>query len=176
MKRLHVHVAVDDLQKSIGFYSTLFAAEPTVVKLDYAKWMLEDPRVNFAISARGGKPGLDHLGIQVESRNELAEVYGRLERADGPVLAEGETTCCYAKSEKSWITDPQGLAWATFHTTGESTVYGNGVREQLDQMASACCTGPAVAADASSAGKSSCCGPSKTAAPEPVATSAKCCG
>ena len=158
MKRLHVHVAVDDLSKSVAFYSTLFAAAPTVVKPDYAKWMLEDPRVNFAISARGAKPGLDHLGIQVESRDELAEVYGRLERAEGPVLAEGATTCCYAQSEKSWITDPQGLAWETFHTTGESTVYGKGVRQQLAEMAA------------------SCCGPPAAAKPEPAAASAKCCG
>ena len=126
MKRLHVHVAVDDLVRSIGFYSTLFAAAPAVVKLDYAKWMLDDPRVNFAISARGHAPGLDHLGIQVESAAELSEVYERLERAEAPVLEEGTTTCCYARSEKSWIVDPQGLAWETFRTTGESTVYGNG--------------------------------------------------
>jgi catechol 2,3-dioxygenase-like lactoylglutathione lyase family enzyme len=139
MKRLHVHVAVDDLAKSIGFYSTLFAAEPTVVKPDYAKWMLEDPRVNFAISTHGDKPGLDHLGIQVESDAELSEVYGRLKRAEGPVLEEGATTCCYAQSDKSWIIDPQGLAWETFHTTGESTVYGYGASEQLQAMKSACC-------------------------------------
>ena len=139
MKRLHVHVAVDDLAKSIGFYSTLFAAGPTVVKSDYAKWMLEDPRVNFAISTHGSKPRLDHLGIQVESEAELGEVYERLKRAEGPVLEEGATTCCYAQSEKSWIIDPQGLAWETFHTMGESTVYGNGVGDQLKAMASACC-------------------------------------
>jgi catechol 2,3-dioxygenase-like lactoylglutathione lyase family enzyme len=139
MKRLHVHVAVDDLSKSIGFYSTLFAAKPSVVKPDYAKWMLEDPRVNFAISTRGHKPGLDHLGIQVESETELGEVYQRLKQAEGPVLEEGATTCCYARSEKSWIVDPQGLAWEAFHTTGESTVYGNDVREHLNAMASACC-------------------------------------
>lgn len=173
MKRLHVHVAVDDLEKSIGFYSTLFAAAPAVVKPDYAKWMLEDPRVNFAISARGHRPGVDHLGIQVESQDELAEVYGRIERAEGPVLAEGETTCCYAQSEKSWIVDPQGIAWETFHTTGESTVYGNGVREQLDAMAAACCAVAAAPATAN-AGTTSCCGPSK--ASEPATAEAKCCG
>jgi hypothetical protein len=125
MKRMHVHMAVEDLDRSIRFYSIMFAAEPTVVKPDYAKWMLEDPRVNFAISTHSGKaPGLDHLGIQVEDGAELQEVYGRLEKADAPVLEEGQTTCCYAQSEKSWIADPQGVSWETFMTTGESTVYG----------------------------------------------------
>ncbi len=124
MKRLHVHVSVDDVAKSIQFYNTLFAAEPVVRKDDYAKWMLEDPRVNFAISKRGGEAGIRHLGIQVEDRAELADVYSRLRRAEAPVLEEGATTCCYAKSEKSWIEDPQGVQWETFLTTGESTVYG----------------------------------------------------
>ncbi len=159
MKRMHVHVAVDDLAKSIRFYSTLFAAEPAVVKADYAKWMLDDPRVNFAISARGATPGLDHLGIEVESADELREVYGRLEAAEGPVLEEGATTCCYAQSEKSWIVDPQGLAWETFHTTGESTVYGDGTREERVAMASACCgTGASVKAALAPAPAKSCCG------------------
>ena len=125
MKRLHVHVSVADLEHSVRFYSALFAAEPTIIKPDYAKWMLEDPRVNFAISTRSGRTGLDHLGIQVETADELKEVYGRLRQADRPVLEEGATTCCYAKSEKSWISDPQGLAWEAFLTSGESTVYGD---------------------------------------------------
>jgi len=125
MKRLHVHVSVADLDQSVRFYSTLFAAEPAVTKPDYAKWMLDDPRVNFAISARGGATGIDHFGIQVETQGELQEVYGRLQNADRPVLEEGATTCCYAKSEKAWITDPQGLFWETFLTSGESTVYGD---------------------------------------------------
>lgn len=125
MKRLHVHVAVEDLTASIRFYSQLFAAAPLVLKDDYAKWMLEDPRVNFAISRRGAKPGIQHLGIQVEDRAELEEVYTRLKRAEHPVLEEGETTCCYARSEKSWIDDPQGVQWETFLTRGESTVYGH---------------------------------------------------
>jgi catechol 2,3-dioxygenase-like lactoylglutathione lyase family enzyme len=124
MKRIHVHVSVKDLDTSIRFYSQLFASEPAVRKDDYAKWLLEDPRVNFAISQRDGKPGVQHLGIQVEDRSELAEVYARLHRADGPRIEEGETTCCYAHSEKSWIDDPQGVQWETFLTTGESTVYG----------------------------------------------------
>jgi catechol 2,3-dioxygenase-like lactoylglutathione lyase family enzyme len=178
MKRLHVHVAVDDLQKSIGFYSTLFAAEPAVVKPDYAKWMLEDPRVNFAISSRGHKPGLDHLGIQVENEGELAEVYDRLKRAEGPVLEEGATTCCYAQSEKSWIVDPQGLAWETFHTTGESTVYGDASLGQLRATASGGCGGeaPTQAADRPSASTAatSCCAPK--AAAEPTVASKACCG
>jgi len=129
MKRMHVHVAVEDLAQSIGFYSALFAAEPAVVKADYAKWMLDDPRVNFAISTRGRAPGLDHLGIQVESQDELGDVYARLRQAGGAVLEQGETTCCYAKSEKSWIEDPSGIAWETFLTTGESTDYGIDVRQ-----------------------------------------------
>ena len=123
MKRLHVHVSVDDLAQSVRFYSTLFAAEPAVTKPDYAKWMLDDPRVNFAISTRSGGSGLDHLGIQVETQGELQEVYGRLRQADRPVVEQSATTCCYAQSEKSWITDPQGVSWETFLTTGESTVY-----------------------------------------------------
>lgn len=126
MKRLHVHVGVTDLSQSIAFYSTLFAAEPTVRKDDYAKWMLDDPRVNFAISHRAEAGGVRHLGIQVENADELAEVYSRLKDADGPVLEEGNTTCCYARSEKSWISDPQGVAWETFLTHGEATTYGGG--------------------------------------------------
>ena len=126
MKRLHVHVSVDDLDRSIGFYSTLFGARPTLVKADYAKWMLDDPRVNFAISSgRREAKGIEHLGIQVEDGAELSEVYGRLKSAGRPVLEEGQTTCCYAKSEKSWVTDPDGVIWETFHTTGEATVYGD---------------------------------------------------
>jgi catechol 2,3-dioxygenase-like lactoylglutathione lyase family enzyme len=124
MKRLHVHVSVKDLKESVRFYSQLFAKDPTVHKTDYAKWMLEDPRVNFAISQRDGRPGVQHLGIQVEDRAELVEVYERLRGAEGSVIEEGETTCCYARSEKSWIGDPQGIHWETFLTTGESAVYG----------------------------------------------------
>ncbi len=148
MKRLHVHVWVEDLGASIRFYSQLFATEPTVRKTDYAKWMLDDPRVNFAISQRDSKTGVQHLGIQVENRSELAEVYERLKRADAPVIEEGETTCCYAHSEKSWIDDPQGVQWETFLTSGESTVYGTDeVRAKAEKSlgTSACapsCCGP----------------------------------
>jgi predicted enzyme related to lactoylglutathione lyase len=152
MKRLHVHVAVEDLSQSIGFYSALFAAEPSVVKTDYAKWMLDDPRMNFAISARGRAPGLDHLGIQVEAKDELHEVYARLRQAGGRVIEQGETSCCYAKSEKSWIDDPSGIAWETFHTTGESITYGDGSGENEARTtgAKACCV-PRAPASSSSA-------------------------
>jgi predicted enzyme related to lactoylglutathione lyase len=141
MKRLHVHVAVNDLQHSISFYSALFAAEPSVTKPDYAKWMLDDPRVNFAISARGLQAGLDHLGIQVENKDELKENYGRLHKAGGNVIEEGQTSCCYARSEKSWIDDPAGISWETFLTSGESTDYGNGIGERDARIAhtGACC-------------------------------------
>lgn len=126
MKRLHVHVGVEDLDASIRFYSTMFAAEPSVTKPDYAKWMLEDPRVNFAISQGRDGAGVRHLGIQVEDKAELADVYARLARAEQPVLEEGQTTCCYAKNEKSWVADPDGTVWETFLTEGEATDYGSG--------------------------------------------------
>jgi catechol 2,3-dioxygenase-like lactoylglutathione lyase family enzyme len=146
MKRLHVHLGVDDLKQSVQFYSTLFAAAPTVLKDDYAKWMLEDPRVNFAISAGHGTAGIQHLGIQAQDADELAEIYGRLQQADRPVLEEGATVCCYAQSEKSWISDPQGLAWETFLTHGDSTVYGGSGpsigSNRPEKMSSGCC-GPA---------------------------------
>jgi catechol 2,3-dioxygenase-like lactoylglutathione lyase family enzyme len=162
MKRLHVHVGVTDLDQSIGFYSTLFAAEPTVRKADYAKWMLEDPRVNFAISTRQDGGGVRHLGIQVENEVELAEVYGRLKQADGPVLEEGATTCCYAKSEKSWIADPQGVSWETFLTTGESTTYGGGTDAAAPESHAATkpapCGEPTITAQAATpAASTSCC-------------------
>ena len=154
MKRLHVHVGVDDLTQSIGFYSTLFGAQPTVTKDDYAKWMLEDPRVNFAISSGNAHKGVEHLGIQVESKGELQEVYGRLKAADRPVLEEGATTCCYAKSEKSWIADPQGVIWEAFFTNGEATVYGDSpeVSALSANSAEATCCAPAMAP------KVACCG------------------
>jgi catechol 2,3-dioxygenase-like lactoylglutathione lyase family enzyme len=115
---------VSDLATSIGFYSTVFGTAPSVRKPDYAKWMLDDPRVNFAISVGRDDPGVSHLGIQAETPDELADVSQRLDTAGRPVLAEGATTCCYAKSEKSWISDPDGVVWEAFHTTGEATSYG----------------------------------------------------
>jgi predicted enzyme related to lactoylglutathione lyase len=148
MKRMHVHVAVDDLRSSIGFYSALFATEPSVVKPDYAKWMLDDPRVNFAISARGRVAGLDHLGIQVEDKDELNEIYLRLHKAGGEVIEQGETRCCYAKSKKSWIEDPAGISRETFLTTGETTDYGDGTGEREAPIAktTACCASAHTAA------------------------------
>ena len=125
MKRLHVHVAVDDLHKSILFYSTLFASKPSVVKADYAKWLLDDPRVNFAISQRGQWAGLDHLGIQVEADDELRELAGRLKTAGAMTRDEEAITCCYAKGNKTWVNDPSGIAWEAFFTFGEATTYGD---------------------------------------------------
>lgn len=137
MKRFHVHVHVDDLARSIGFYSKLFAAEPTRVEGDYAKWMLDDPRINFAISTRGDKPGIDHLGLQTDDPAELAEMKARAQAADMALLDEGETTCCYARSDKHWITDPQGIAWEHFHTLGDIPVFGQG---RPAESAAPCCT------------------------------------
>lgn len=124
MKRMHIHTKVSDLTRSVEFYSAMFACRPTVLKPDYAKWMLDDPRVNFAISAGRGAAGVEHLGIQAEDAGELAEVYGRIATVDAPVVDEGATTCCYAKSQKSWVADPDGVVWETFLTDGEATVYG----------------------------------------------------
>jgi len=160
MKRLHVHVAVDDLAQSTRFYSTLFAAEPTVVKEDYVKWMLEDPRVNFAISARPGRAaGIAHLGVQVEDEAELADVYDRLARAERPTIQAKGTTCCYAQSDKQWVADPQGVPWETFFTYGESTVYGEGSLTRLKAVSEAArCEPEAI----------------RRVAPEPEAASACC--
>ncbi|MGY2488198.1 ArsI/CadI family heavy metal resistance metalloenzyme [Cupriavidus sp. CP313] len=139
MKRFHVHVHVEDLDKSIAFYSKLFAAEPTRVESDYAKWMLEDPRINFAISTRGQDSGVDHLGFQTDDAAELAELKARAEAADMALLDQGETTCCYARSEKHWVTDPQGIAWEHFHTLGDVPVFGEGKAEAAATEGSACC-------------------------------------
>ena len=148
MKRLHVHVGVSDLDRSIAFYSTLFGTAPSVTKGDYVKWMLDDPRVNFAISSDHARKGVEHLGIQVECREELTEVYARLKAADRPVLEEGQTNCCYAKSEKSWIADPDGVVWEAFHTHGETVTYGDTI--DLDALSAAAapgqCCEPAIKA------------------------------
>jgi catechol 2,3-dioxygenase-like lactoylglutathione lyase family enzyme len=164
MKRLHVHVSVEDLSQSVQFYNALFGTAPTVSKTDYAKWMLDDPRVNFAISTRSGDGGVHHLGIQVETPDELREVYGRLRTADRPLLEEGATVCCYARSEKSWITDPQGVLWEAFLTLGESPVY----RDSLDlgsipTKGGACCTPETP--------QGACCAPKPELDPD-----APCCG
>jgi DNA-binding transcriptional ArsR family regulator/catechol 2,3-dioxygenase-like lactoylglutathione lyase family enzyme len=141
MKRFHVHLHVDDLARSIGFYSALFAAQPNRVEPDYAKWMLEDPRLNFAISTRGSRAGVDHLGFQVDDDGELAGLKQRAEAADAALLDEGATTCCYARSQKHWVTDPQGIAWEHFHTLGDIPVF----REAANTAdAAACCAPPAA--------------------------------
>jgi catechol 2,3-dioxygenase-like lactoylglutathione lyase family enzyme len=127
MKRFHAHVRVDDLESSVRFYSTLFGTEPAVLKADYAKWMLDDPRVNFAITAGSTSTGLDHLGLQVESDEDLATIARRLDAAGQSVVKQENASCCYARGNKGWVSDPSGISWETFHTFGESTVYGNDV-------------------------------------------------
>ncbi len=163
MKRFHAHVHVDDLAQSIAFYSKLFAAAPTRVEADYAKWMLEDPRVNFAISTRGAKPGLDHFGMQTDDAAELAELKARAEAADMALLDEGNTTCCYARSEKHWVTDPQGIAWEHFHTLGDIPVFNEATPSS---SAGACCAPAAVAAPAPAVPRAACCGPAKATNPK----------
>ena len=135
MKRFHVHVHVDDLAKSVAFYSKLFAAKPARIESDYAKWMLDDPRINFAVSTRGDKPGVDHLGFQTDDAAELAELKSRAEAADMALFDEGETSCCYAHSEKHWVTDPQGIAWEHFHTLNDIPVFS----ERRAAAKSSCC-------------------------------------
>ena len=159
MKRLHIHLAVEKLADSIRFYSTLFAAAPTVTKNDYAKWMLDDPRVNFAISSRGSTAGVNHLGVQVEDPDELAEMHTRLQNLQCAITPELGAACCYASSDKYWATDPQGVAWETFHTLGSIPVFGAAVSE-----GAACCVPPAANKD-----NSSCCASANSAA------AAKCC-
>jgi catechol-2,3-dioxygenase len=148
MKRFHIHVGVKDLNNSIQFYSTLFGQRPTKVKEDYAKWMLDDPRINFAISTRSGKEGVDHLGMQVDEEHELAEISERLKKADLGVFDEGSTTCCYAESSKAWVKDPAGIAWEAYHTMADAETF-NG-KPKLGPQAAACCPTKAPT-------KSSCC-------------------
>ncbi|MBN8489467.1 MAG: VOC family protein [Burkholderiales bacterium] len=165
MKRFHVHLHVQDLNASIAFYSRLFAAQPARVEGDYAKWMLDDPRINFAISTRGHASGIDHLGFQADSAEELAELRARAEAADAPLLDEGATTCCYARSDKHWVTDPQGIAWEHYHTLGDIPVFSEARAATAE---SACCTPKSEAAPvtrgkpigipvAAAGPKSSCC-------------------
>lgn len=136
MKRFHIHIVVKDLEQSISFYSNLFGDQPTVQKTDYAKWMLEDPKVNFAISTQSDAVGIEHLGIQVESSDELDDLRGRLKQTDIQLFAEGETVCCYAKSDKSWVEDPSGIAWETYHTMAEAQFF----KDNTEASQSACCT------------------------------------
>jgi catechol 2,3-dioxygenase-like lactoylglutathione lyase family enzyme len=162
MKRLHLHVSVPDLAQSIQFYETLFGAAPTVVKDDYAKWMLDDPRVNFAISQRSRVVGLDHVGVQVDTSAELGELAARLKGAGATTFEQEATTCCYARSDKSWVTDPAGLRWETFYTFGEATQYGED--EQLpatsEATGSACCAAEPAKTERKA---SACCGGSAAA-------------
>ena len=161
MKRFHVHAHVADLGASIAFYSKMFAAEPTRVENDYAKWMLEDPRINFAISTRGSKPGVDHLGIQTDTEEELAALKAQAEAADMTLQDVGETTCCYARSDKYWVTDPQGIAWEQVHTLGNIPVFSQAAAPGGD-AAPACCAGDlprgkAISIPVNAAGGASCC-------------------
>ncbi len=162
MKRFHVHLHVDDLAKNIAFYSRLFDAEPARVESDYAKWMLDDPRVNFAISTRGSKPGLDHLGFQVDNAEELTALKARASAADLTMLDEGATTCCYARSDKHWITDPQGIAWEHFHSLANIPVFNESA--PVAAAAGVCCA-PSAPLQASAA---ACCPPRSS-------TSKSCC-
>lgn len=172
MKRFHVHLHVADLAQSIGFYSQLFAAAPSRQESDYAKWMLEDPPVNFAISTRGQQPGIDHLGIQTDNPDDLAQLKARAQAADLALLDEGTTTCCYAKSEKHWVTDPQGVAWEHFHTLGNIPVFREA---EAGAEAAACCTpasatvAPQPVAAAAVASATGCCPPSSRGKPIGIA-------
>ncbi|MBH9551918.1 ArsI/CadI family heavy metal resistance metalloenzyme [Inhella gelatinilytica] len=157
MKRFHVHVHVRDLQASIAFYAKLFGAAPTRVESDYAKWMLEDPRLNFAISQRGGEPGVDHLGFQTDTEAELTELRAQAESADLALADVGTADCCYARSDKHWVTDPQGLAWEHFHTLENIPTFG-----KAPQSGSACCPGERPAPQPEP--KSTCCAPASSGA------------
>ena len=148
MKRFHIHVGVTDIEKSVQFYSTLFGHKPIKQKHDYAKWMLEDPRLNFAISTRSKNQGVDHLGIQVENPEELNELTERLKKADMGVYDEGETICCYANSNKAWVSDPSGIAWETYQNMGDAEIYSEPKKESKDE----CCV------PSSTAKTESCCG------------------
>jgi len=151
MKRFHVHVSVPNIEESVRFYSNLFGMQPTTLKDDYAKWMMDDPKVNFAISNKGREPGVDHLGLQVDDDAELNEVAERLKSADETVLEQKTTTCCYAESRKAWTTDPVGIPWETFLTLGDSTVYGGNHTQS--------CETPRVAQGCKDFEIKSCCAP-----------------
>jgi len=153
MKRMHIHVGVEDIAEGVKFYSALFGAEPTKQKPDYAKWQLDDPRVNFAISTRSGKTGVDHLGLQVDSETELDEIRDRISGTEIELFDEGKTVCCYAESDKSWLQDPAGIAWEAYQNMGDAQIFS----EKQDAEQNACCAPvsiPVVAAE------SSCCEPS----------------
>lgn len=170
MKRFHVHVAVDDLDANVRFYSTVFGASPTVLEADYAKWMLDDPRINFALSKRGLKPGLDHLGVQVDSEDELTALRSQVARAEILALDQQNASCCYARSDKYWITDPQGIAWETFHTLGSIPVYGDDT-QRAEAGSAACCA--ALGKASSDKVDAGCCASASVAEEQPRAA---CCG
>ena len=138
MKRFHLHVGVKDLEKSVLFYSTLFGLKPTKLKEDYAKWVLEDPKLNFAISTRVQTEGVDHLGIQVESENELEEITTRLKNTDLGIYDEGTTTCCYSESNKAWVQDPSGIAWETYQNMGDAEIFSKASDASLDDDSNCC--------------------------------------
>ena len=168
MKRFHVHVAVNDLSKSIAFYSAMFGEQPTVVKPDYAKWMLEDPRINFAISRRGQAPGVNHLGLQAEDDAELEAIHANLQKADTTVLPEKGAHCCYAKSDKYWVTDPQGVAWESFRSLGSIPMFGGAeVKPDVTAQSASCGSGEASAA--------SCCSPVEAKSAVPTKAASVCC-
>jgi catechol 2,3-dioxygenase-like lactoylglutathione lyase family enzyme len=168
MKRFHVHVAVKDLDQSIAFYSAMFGEEPVVVKTDYAKWMLEDPRVNFAISHRGQAPGINHLGFQAEDDAELEGIHANLEKADTLVVPEVGAHCCYAKSDKYWVTDPQGIAWESFRSLGSIPLFGGDATDlPAPEQNTTCGSGESAA--------SSCCAPSGAKVSVPIKAASGCC-
>lgn len=169
MKRFHVHVSVHDLNQSIGFYSKLFGTDPSVIKQDYAKWMLEDPRINFAISQRGHAVGVNHLGFQVDSEPELKHLREQVVRADIAALEQTGTACCYAKSDKYWVEDPQGIAWETFHTLGSVPVFGEDESAQAASADAACCV--PLAQQPVDKPQAACCVPAA-----PSAKASACCG
>lgn len=157
MKRFHVHIAVEKLEESIRFYSTLFGAQPSVLKSDYAKWLLDDPSVNFAISKRDRKIGINHVGFQVDSADELTAMRARLQAADANVVEQASVACCYARSDKHWVMDPSGIAWETFRSMGEVPVFGEDTRAAAED--SACCIPLAASSE-----NAACCVPSTRAA------------
>lgn len=162
MKRMHIHVGVDNIDQSIKFYSALFGAEPVKTKADYAKWMLDDPSVNFAISNRSGKVGIDHLGLQVEQENELSDLRERLQHADMSIVDEGETVCCYARSDKSWVEDPNGIAWEAYQTMEDVQVFSHSELTESANEEDACCAPTATSCSPATQETQTSCQPTKS--------------
>jgi catechol 2,3-dioxygenase-like lactoylglutathione lyase family enzyme len=169
MKRMHVHVGVENLEDSVRFYSALFGAQPVKLKSDYAKWMLDDPHLNFAVSTRSGKIGVDHMGLQVDDAAELGELRDQMSAANISTHSDGETTCCYARSEKSWVEDPNGIAWEAYHTMEDAQIYGSSRSDSDPVSDTACCTpdtsqAVCCAAKPELAAEAPCCAPREAAA------------